>query len=520
MYYGRAGVLLVMFYLYMFTNENRFLDKIDIYSRKIVSQTQLLEEGIAWYNPNQFVTQPLVSFGQGAAGIGYVFRIIGEYFQHKPFVMVADLAFNYVNQLDNELDFNFHLDFRNEIIDKQTFEAIGKMSNTTKEEHLGHGQINFSIENGVAGILCAQPTRKRISAEYIKAIENAFFLNEKEMLDVASACLFVHINTQSKESLKLYKYSILTNLKKAEKDKLNLNANNLETSLLKMSFKSFEIPHFNIPPGSYLENDTKFFTYAEIQSLLMEGNFPKTAAYFSEFNDYAGYEKSSIRMEDFVVQVKEEIETLHANSLQKKVMLTTLQYEYKLALEKRKNRYNPYSFVDNHKFTRHTLGLLNRTEENLLKRELIFPNNDNLQATYPNIKELSKLVNSPPLVKQFWKYDLEEGVHEISLEFLSMLTDRFKESKRIDTALMEILVYCSRAKETQLTHLIRYSRSENKKKLLKRLPLIFLFEVRLLIAYGLLEFKDDKKKGSTSIKNIFLRIYLKLAGIGLKDNLL
>ena len=72
------------------------LETIDRYSCRIAKQAIGTEEGLAWKAPLPFASAPLCSLGRGAAGIGFTFLQLAEFFGHAAYRELFEGALAYV----------------------------------------------------------------------------------------------------------------------------------------------------------------------------------------------------------------------------------------------------------------------------------------------------------------------------------------------------------------------------------------------------------------------------------------
>jgi hypothetical protein len=184
--------------------------------------------------------------------------------------------------------------------------------------------------------------------------------------------------------------------------------------------------------------------------------------------------------------------------------------------KKLEQRQNPYCHIAEFLALKQRVELLDITDEALLKKTLVLSDAIIRDRTYLDIKDFSTITKRPPKKKVvFWRYDTEAGVSEFVPGFLSIIIDRFTNPETIQTALMEIMLYCIIRKERSLKPLIDYANSRNKAQFIRRIPFLFLSELRLLIADGVLVFDTDEK-ATHSLKHKISGLLLRVFGAILK----
>ena len=117
---GSAGVLVCLLHLHAVTNEPWLLKKIDLYIDRILNNCFAGSQGIYWDRSNKNI-HGLCGFSHGAAGIGFTFLELGNYFQNPAFYIVAEQAFLYESHYYSEEQKNWP-DFRKGIFAPDDYE--------------------------------------------------------------------------------------------------------------------------------------------------------------------------------------------------------------------------------------------------------------------------------------------------------------------------------------------------------------------------------------------------------------
>lgn len=518
LYLGRAGILFTLLYTYTLSGKEELVPIMEAYANRIISNALLIEEGLCWQNPHQLVSKPLTSYGHGTAGIGYVFKKMGEVLDRPAYIDIAKKAFHYVNgygTVDRERQWK---DFRNEIFSADDFKTLLDQYETTGQIVNGDGVVDHSIEHGTIGMLMPQLNFT------INPTHFEYYLMEKwngqaPLLDYAIANSFVYckgVNATNKEAQEL----------QIEKSIADLGENYQKTYLSPLMsstpdtcFMNFLYPDFEDRVVKKEKIATGFSTFGNFNQIIFQNNFEKTALYLGQVKEWEAYVNQDEQVNCYEDWVSDFINDSTLSEIQQEFVSQTMNYERKLLGERFARKFNVGYFLQNHISQKKVLSNLNKSDLALLKNELVMSKEFSYEKAFAEIENINSLTTLPPVFRTFWKFDLEEGVSEISLQYLSIILNRFNKPKRVDTALMEILHYCKSAKEKDLIPLIKFSGSRNKKTLMKRIPLIFLFELRILIRYGLLDFRNTQKT-KRSLKNRMLRASLWIRQVAVRSNLL
>lgn len=94
---GISGAILGLLHLHAATGESFLIDKIKIFTRELIKNIKVKDRGFYW-DYNYDAVSSLCGFSHGAAGIGYVFLELGNYFGAEGFYYIAEQAFLYESQ--------------------------------------------------------------------------------------------------------------------------------------------------------------------------------------------------------------------------------------------------------------------------------------------------------------------------------------------------------------------------------------------------------------------------------------
>lgn len=115
---GASGTLLTLLHLHNATKEEWLLDKIDLYIKYILDKAHYGKDGIHW-DRNLSSIKSLCGFSHGAAGIGFVFLELGNYFSNPVFYYIAEQSFKYESKYFDKREKNW-VDLRNSFYDEKT----------------------------------------------------------------------------------------------------------------------------------------------------------------------------------------------------------------------------------------------------------------------------------------------------------------------------------------------------------------------------------------------------------------
>ncbi|MEM1336653.1 MAG: lanthionine synthetase LanC family protein [Bacteroidota bacterium] len=518
LYYGRSGVLLALFFTYTLTRDKEILAKINAYSRKIISDARVFKQGLIWHSPYQFVSQPLVSFGQGICGIGYVFEVMGTYFKHPPFIFLAKAAFNYVDRICQESVSSFNIDFRSDISDvenlKQPSSEIGE-ENTLAPK----GKLDFSIENGISGLLFGDQKEKRITA-LINYLSGPIDFEGKDLVNIAVGSLFVYQEDENcKQALSLFGKCISRYQKSKNTPEHDFSFSLLQSSFTAGIFHSWNIPSLNFKNDKVNNKVAKdLIHFDELIPLLIGKNYAATNSLLSQLQNHSFFTKTPECILS-IQSIAREIDMSELTLAQKKVLKNTLEYDENLRKTRVSGSYNPKEFILNYENKKRAIGFMNVGEEELLKKKFIFSNRIGINSVYKDEPKQDNEVRKFQKEEFIWGYDFELGKREISLKFLKIITERFRKPKKVGTALMEVLWYCKKLGKEDRKILEFATRTKENEDLIQRLPFIFLREVRKSIVYGILESTTQPETKNTRFKRIFLQLFLRIKNVSVSKNL-
>lgn len=499
---GRCGIILVLLFLLDKTSESKFLKYLESYSKSVIMNAVVIDNGLAWYNPYELITRPLGSYGYGSAGIGYTFDLLGEYFDCALFKEVATKAYAYVEESCLDSSTGTWRDYRKNIYGRKDFEEHMENYLNNNVSFFGESIFNHSIAHGTSGIGFAQ-LHKGLNIENMNDISSIEFLNDAEAIDMAH--LYLELNSKHNRSLYLDKVVFLL--------KNSTHKNELDLALLKISILKKESCHYMFPKiqlGSCKskKKEKVFSNFGKLTILLAHIPFERTISYLKEFDSVEAIgEKTSSEFSLPVEFIPKWIDNLYLTSNQLKVLSETYDYERRLQGEVLKLKQNPVHHIAQFIAEVKRIESLNIEDTELIKRELVVSNTISVHKRYVEVDMISQIIDLPEQIDVLWKYSTQDGIEEMPYGLMGFIVFRFKKSKSIETAMMEVLLYCCLAKEKELKPLIEYSSSKNKKDLINRLPFLFIYQIRLLVADGVLEFTDSTSKGF-DIKRTFLKTVL------------
>ncbi|MEO9869282.1 lanthionine synthetase LanC family protein [Ekhidna sp.] len=141
---GVSGSLLALIHIHQKTKSDRILHSIRKFTDYLIAHCQFAEYGIYWDRSPKNI-RGLCGFSHGAAGIGYVFLELSQYFQNPTFQWIAQQAFSYENHHYN-IENNNWPDFRR-----------GFYTEVTYKQHVDaylNGNKDFFLENRYMSAWC------------------------------------------------------------------------------------------------------------------------------------------------------------------------------------------------------------------------------------------------------------------------------------------------------------------------------------------------------------------------------
>lgn len=503
---GRSGILLTLLALYDVTGECIYLELMDECIRKILANAYFIAEGLAWYNPLQLVMRPLASFGYGASGIGYAFRKMGAYFNHPAFEAVAGKAFGYVSRDCYDPKVKQWRDYRKDILDDADFQKHITNFERNNVAYFESPSFCHCMDHGTAGICLSQVSDKSILDGI--AFPPTSQLSPAEALDIAHVYIELHSVYKQDQYLsgaeKILK--ILTPDKVAR----------IDIGLLQASVLLGESCHYKFPRFTFRNAgqrpDFRFTSVEDAQRILFENRFKKTSACLHQLErkDVVAKEKNQLLLP--AEYLESEVRALEISQDLASFVSNTFAYEKKLYDAKVAYKQNPLMHIRDFIAKNKNIESLNIEDSALVRKRLVVSAEAVFHKVYVPLKTLDQVPKVPKTYSVFWKFSLEEGIEEVPLSMIGFIVSRFNQPKSIETALLEVLLYCYFMKELKLEPLIKHSNSKSKKDLLKRLPFLFIYQVRLLVADGILAF-DDSRDGKVNFQQAVLKRISKIIGI-------
>lgn len=488
LFLGRSGLLLNVFYVFHLSKNNKLLNLINRLSCKIISNAVQIGRGLAWYNPFELVIQPLCSYGYGASGIGYVFDILGHYFNHEPYKEIARKSFFYVNEQCFDKNSNFWKDYRKNIVNEKDLsehtDKFIKDDNSFFKKH----NIDHSIDHGSAGIVYSQLNNIAVQ-DKVSTLNKSHLFSDEDLISLA------HINLELFNKRQDDKYfikakSLVSDLNYQKKERCYLYLAILKLSLFKGKSCVFKFSGFEFKPEKdNILSNTQFLSDANIYDLLNKKMFKKTIECFKTFDLFNSESEGKKAWEHSEEFFENKIKSINVESKISKVIKEVFEYEKDLNDLKLEQRFNPYWHIKELTVLNDRINSLQIPEQQLELKNIIISETVILRKTH---HQLSKIIVASEKdidgILMFWKYDLEKGVVEINLEPIKFLLDLFKKPKCIKVALKEILYYCELLNDEEIIPLVEYSNSINRKDLIRRLPFVFSYQVKILISDGVLRF--------------------------------
>jgi Lanthionine synthetase C-like protein len=450
LYKGKAGLLFAGLYLYSHTEKEDTAKIIEKIILQIIEEAVLGGNNIFWYNPLQLVIRPLCSFGSGASGIAYVFKLIDNLSSEKPFSQLTQYIDNYIESCLNK-DQIERCDFRKEIYSYADYSTHLESYKIRNLEFFKKGEVCLDIENGLAGInfyLQFSQTPEHIK-DLFRTKSQLVKQKSENILNSSDSIL-----TPSFDKKLKFPFFLLARFKEMYKIILK---NNFPISVQSISKTVFNATSDNIPPESFL---------------------------FSQIN-----------------LIKDE--------KRREFVMSIFEHE-KLLLEKKyRLRQNPLEHISASIQLREIIAPLNITNKDLLNKTLIVNKDMELKTFYRFHSEKS---TTPEKGLCYWLYNTETGISEYSIEQIGFIIFMFKKAKTIKYALFQVILFMLFSNVKKIQPLIDYSNSKNKKDIITRMPFLFLYQIRLLIKDNILVF-DEKPKRLTSIRDHFISLLFSITGV-------
>ncbi|MFD2588180.1 lanthionine synthetase LanC family protein [Croceitalea marina] len=454
LYKGKSGLLLTAFYFYLFSQDEKLIPVLQEILEFIFEDCILTEEKYAvWYNPLQLVTKPLCSFGHGVSGIAYVLSIINSSVQDANLSKLIDKINGYIYEtLGEEID--VFCDFRREILNSTDLELFKNHLINKGIDVFEKGEKDYSIEHGRLGILFYKAFDKHSMSE----LETVFGRQDA--------------NQQANSVKSTLQYLLKVN---------ETNEN-----------KNFLLPYLN-PDTSLNLNQKAFVDSTKFYESLIKSNYKKTFRYLKSINQDFQFKTVNFDLKSIILNEVDAVD--HINNI-----LANCEYDENFIYKRYTVHRNVRSYISSVLAQDRIMESLSILDDDLLNKKLIFKKKNEIKTFY---------CNSNGEVKQqfcIWKYSSEEGIEEYVMDMMSFILNRFNKIKSIRQVLYEMILYCKLSGKKKLKPLIDYSNSKNKEDLILRLPFLFVYQIRVLIKDGILEYVEEGEKKFTTLEALLFLI--------------
>ncbi|MEM9547320.1 MAG: lanthionine synthetase LanC family protein [Bacteroidota bacterium] len=485
---GRSGMLLSTLYLYDQTKNSELLKIIDQLSRKILSKVVNLEGALAWYVPFELSKHPLCSFGHGTAGVGYVFQQLGDYFDYPFFKKIAALCFSYVNGVGFDEEHNLWEDFRRNIESASDLEKHVRYFENKDCSFFETPSFEYDIEHGAAGILFALSHSDELSAIWDLS-QSSKAQTSKDILDLIQVHVANFQSSGDREELRqahtLSKHSLLN---KNEIDEIEVA--NLSCTLLSEKACTFYLPQAQFDRGSNARISLPFLTDELFLNNLAKQYYGYTIQLLISRNIKVVLNQLTspvFHLDRCINAILNRVKTKNSDV---DAILQTFEYERLLNRFKLKIKHNPIWHVHEFLSFKTRIAQLQIKNKELGDKQLVLSKQATIKTHYVVNDHLGKKLETPRAVSKLWKRDTDKGIVEIDIEPIRFILDSYKVPNSVKTGLTETMSFCKALNDVQLRPLLSYSDSRDKKHLLQRLPFIYLYQIKILISEGVLEFSE------------------------------
>ena len=487
-YAGRTGYIMSLLLLYCCSHDSNLLIEIDNYTRKVISTALPDGQCLAWHNPYELVEQPSCSFGYGSSGIGYVFNCLGHFFNHPPFLAIAQNSFNYTNKhciddtsglwKDSRVDFKKVLEYINHLKTNKNQDDSWKNSDVVP---------NYSIEHGIFGVAFSQ--LDKIGEETVsKLIPPRTVLSFEEIVQLGH--LYIDLFNTSKNCEYLDKsYGIIKELN----SHIQTDRNRIEIALLEISLLKNESGIFPFTVvlnyGQNYNREIEFCSFTEIYKLINSRIFKVTEQYLDQIGA-AIHEIENFAV-DPIVFMEERLANVKADPIQMEIINQVFSHELEFWTKAKVRMGNPNFYIEEMVALNNRMELLNIPDHRLLGKVLKISEQFSRYATYYNIKDIRRIKKLPSKTITYFQYDLVHGLREVQLGLTEIVLNKFLKPNLIEGSYLQIFLYCQICSQGRLGPLIDFTKSNNKETLIQRLPFLFTYQIRLLLADGMLEVVTD-----------------------------
>lgn len=483
---GRAGLLLATLYLYDKTHHPALLQLMDQLTRKILSRAQLVGRTLAWPAPFQLVAQAVCSFGYGSAGIGYVFALLADYFNHSFFAEVADKCFAYVNEQCFNEEKGLWEDYRRSISTAREFHRTMhafKHAKSFSEEPI----FNYGIAHGAAGIIFAQLNNPAI-LHRLTALTPAELTDHQELTDLAQLYLAAHVRYPEHGFFE--RAAALSRILES-----NVTTENTSTfAALQLALEqetplSFYLPELHLEGHSVATQVVSFITKEEWQQAFAEVHCKRTLSLWQFFRPDEALPCFSQDQFSPLRALESTLSSVELGADQSEALQRSYTYERQLYDRRLKTQLQPALFISQFISRKERIAQLQIKNAALVEKKLVVSQQVAIQELLlpPEPADLNRELKRTYLL---WLDDLEKGVDELEVAPIRFVLEGFQSPKKIKSALIETLNYCKSLNAQEIQPLLTFSNSRDKKHLLGRLPFIYMYQIKILIVDGVLEFYE------------------------------
>ncbi len=464
LYKGRAGTLLTLLHLYDASHQEWILDYIKTYAEKIIKETIITNNSAYWDHSAQTI-KGLCGFGEGTAGIAFVFRELASYFNNEAFNIVADWATTYENAQWNTEHKNW-ANYKKKITAKEELFHYIDAYKSGEMEVFSPNYNDFSWKHGSSGmILGAQKSSNSQQTTNITEItkkiatENGAYENDDQFFGKVRALFYAGTHLKNNDYKEKAQSLLLDQLKNV-KDQVSL------------AIVCFEISNDDLQSSLYCplvatnnsEKQTFDLDDAKIKKMLLEKTFSKSVVYLTNIapTELATVLDKGKSITDFTTLLYSkylEVATLEDVSLQMEVLLEKEQFEMFTP-----NRNNVHNWIEKIVMQHYFSEAYAKDEAAVFNRELILNTNTINIVKISNKEDIDITDHSEHPLESFITYGMDSfmlqmtdkgTIHRTSLQMIKLVYASFMKKNTIRKVGDELIQFLSH----QNPHIIQGVRS-------------------------------------------------------------
>jgi len=525
LYDGRSGTLLLIYNLYLVTNEHSLLEYINQYVRKILSNANLINNTLQWKISEEINVRPQCGFGFGTSGIAYVFNQISSILSEDIVEYLNSLLSTYQESCWSEENGNW-ADYSRNIRGQSDLSSLKKIYKSGQYDLLDQPTFNFSWLNGSSGIGLSYLTNpyqkhetvllriKKIMESVQSAVINKNIKDESLSCGLSGMGIFSLMAGRRLNDLSYIKIALGIAYDLLSQVRTHMD---FKSGLFRGDLGCLYFLIHTIKPWQKTENILLPFalemqvmdgtepklslSVGNVKRLFLDKYYPRTIYLLEKlsnetFDKYFNKSELNLVRDDvkgFVTYIESFLKQIEGAPFYEpfKEVFYLEKYAYDFLNSETRSDLQIYMGELCHRET--ITQVLNQPDSWLSKCSLTISDKIGFVRTHWNwtsgadhSKLIQNLFTPPGNHETSFEFSYMPRLIESDLKIDGIVLNRFRESKTIEQALIEIKCYCDTLCDEELKEYVAATASEGAGDFKKRLDFLLWFKIKELLFKGAL----------------------------------